>query len=72
MDNQGASVLLPACLQLLLGKAQGWRFCVAMGFLMNTRGLVQLIALNIALNLVRPTYDELVWVTARCRTHSNF
>eukprot|EP00775_Hariotina_reticulata_P006946 gene6946-7164_t len=61
METVVAAIFFMACFakltpttvltKLLLGKSRGWRFCVAMGFLMNTRGLVQLIALNIALNL---------------------
>ncbi|KAF8071287.1 CHX17 [Scenedesmus sp. PABB004] len=41
----------PAC---LVGKAvtrRPWRFCVALGLLMNTRGLVEIIALNIGLSM---------------------
>lgn len=30
-----------------------WRFCVTLGLLMNTRGLVEVIALNIGLTMVR-------------------
>jgi hypothetical protein len=29
-----------------------WRFCTALGLLMNTRGLVEVIALNIGLTMV--------------------
>jgi Kef-type K+ transport system membrane component KefB len=37
----------------LLLRDKGWRFCAAIGLLMNTRGLVELIALNIGLSMVR-------------------
>jgi hypothetical protein len=33
-----------------------WRFCTAMGLLMNTRGLVEVIALNIGLSMVSGYY----------------
>jgi Kef-type K+ transport system membrane component KefB len=44
----------PACLtSKLLLRHRSWRFCSALGLMMNTRGLVELIALNIGLTMVR-------------------
>lgn len=51
--------LTPFCCQvtpaLLVGKAvlrgRSWRFCLSLGVMMNTRGLVELIALNIGLTM---------------------
>jgi Kef-type K+ transport system membrane component KefB len=42
---------LPACFVAKLVTKRDWRFCIGLGFLMNTRGLVQLIALSIGLSL---------------------
>lgn len=42
----------PVCLMSKLVTGRDWRFCVAMGLLMNTRGLVEVIALNIGLSMV--------------------
>lgn len=44
----------PACLvsKLLLRPKRSWRFCTAIGVMMNTRGLVELIGLNIGLSMV--------------------
>lgn len=41
----------PTCLVSKLVTKRDWRFCVAMGLLMNTRGLVEVIALNIGLSM---------------------
>ena len=42
---------IPSCLLTkLLMKNYPWGYCVTIGFLMNTRGLVELIALNVGLN----------------------
>jgi Kef-type K+ transport system membrane component KefB len=49
-----AAKFTPACLvSKLLLRDKCWRFCTAVGMLMNTRGLVELIALNIGLSMVR-------------------
>jgi Kef-type K+ transport system membrane component KefB len=42
----------PTCLMSKLVTKRDWRFCTAMGLLMNTRGLVEVIALNIGLSMV--------------------
>jgi Kef-type K+ transport system membrane component KefB len=42
----------PTCLMSKAVTRRDWRFCVAMGLLMNTRGLVEVIALNIGLSMV--------------------
>ncbi|CAF1100810.1 unnamed protein product, partial [Didymodactylos carnosus] len=42
---------LPACLATKIITKRDWTFCSAVGVLMNTRGLVELIALNIGLQL---------------------
>lgn len=45
---------VPACLtSKLLLRERSWRFCSALGLMMNTRGLVEMIALNIGLDMVR-------------------
>lgn len=43
----------PTCLVGKLVTKCDWRFCVTLGLLMNTRGLVEVIALNIGLSMVR-------------------
>ena len=48
-----AGKVLPVYLMTWLFTRQSQRFCVTMGILMNTRGLVELIALNVALQSVR-------------------
>jgi len=40
----------PTCLMAKLVTKRDWKFCIAMGVLMNTRGLVVLIALNVGLD----------------------
>jgi Kef-type K+ transport system membrane component KefB len=48
-----AAKFTPACLvSKLLLRDKCRRFCTAVGMLMNTRGLVELIALNIGLTMV--------------------
>lgn len=42
----------PACFVGKLVTKRDWRFCVTLGLLMNTRGLVEVIALNIGLTMV--------------------
>jgi Kef-type K+ transport system membrane component KefB len=42
---------LPACFVTKIVTRRPWRFSVSVGILMNTRGLVELIALNIGLQL---------------------
>jgi Kef-type K+ transport system membrane component KefB len=42
---------LPGCFVTKIVTRRSWRFSVAVGILMNTRGLVELIALNIGLQL---------------------
>lgn len=42
----------PACFVGKLVTKKEWRFCVTLGLLMNTRGLVEVIALNIGLTMV--------------------
>jgi Kef-type K+ transport system membrane component KefB len=42
----------PSCLVGKLVTKREWRFCVTLGLLMNTRGLVEVIALNIGLTMV--------------------
>jgi len=42
---------LPACFVTKIVTRRPWRFSVGVGILMNTRGLVELIALNIGLQL---------------------
>ncbi|CAF1259615.1 unnamed protein product [Didymodactylos carnosus] len=42
---------VPACLATKIITKRGWKFSSAVGVLMNTRGLVELIALNIGLQL---------------------
>jgi Kef-type K+ transport system membrane component KefB len=42
---------LPGCFVTKLITRRSWRFSVSVGILMNTRGLVELIALNIGLQL---------------------
>ena len=42
---------LPGCFVTKLVTRRSWRFSVSVGILMNTRGLVELIALNIGLQL---------------------
>lgn len=68
-----ALVLLLACLGKLLGgtlslKALGesWRESLALGTLMNTRGLVELIVLNIGLDLgvISPTFFAILVIMA--------
>ena len=42
---------IPSCLLTkIMMKGYPWRYCIAIGFLMNTRGLVELIALNVGLS----------------------
>jgi hypothetical protein len=41
----------PGCLLTKVVAKRTWRFSVAMGLLMNTRGLVEIIALNVGLSL---------------------
>jgi len=42
---------VPSCLLTkLFMKNYPWRYCISVGFLMNTRGLVELIALNVGLS----------------------
>ena len=41
----------PGCLLTKVVAKRSWRFSVAMGLLMNTRGLVEVIALNVGLSL---------------------
>jgi hypothetical protein len=44
-----------------------WRFCTALGLLMNTRGLVEVIALNIGLTMVSVAMTSyFVWFVAAC------
>jgi Kef-type K+ transport system membrane component KefB len=51
----------PACLvSKLLLRDKSWRFCTAVGVLMNSRGLVELIALNIGLTMVRSQIADLI------------
>lgn len=47
----------PTCLVGKLVTKRDWRFCVALGLLMNTRGLVEVIALNIGLSMVSSEGD---------------
>ena len=42
---------LPGCLVTKIVTRRPWRFSISVGILMNTRGLVELIALNIGLQL---------------------
>lgn len=49
----------PTCLMGKLVTKRDWRFCVSLGLLMNTRGLVEIIALNIGLSMVR--YVAKLW-----------
>ncbi|CAM4823933.1 unnamed protein product [Rotaria magnacalcarata] len=42
---------LPACIVTKIVTRRPWKFAVSVGILMNTRGLVELIALNIGLEL---------------------
>ena len=44
--------IFPAYAMAKCVTAEGHRFCVTVGVLMNTRGLVELIALNVALQYV--------------------
>ena len=44
-----AAKFIPGCLVTKLVTGRDWRYCVTFGFLMNTRGLVELIALNVGL-----------------------
>jgi Kef-type K+ transport system membrane component KefB len=44
--------MVPGIFMTKLIAKESWRFCLSIGVLMNTRGLVELIALNVALNLV--------------------
>ena len=44
--------MLPALLLSKVVGKQSWRFCTSVAILMNTRGLVELIALNVALSSV--------------------
>ena len=44
--------IFPAALMARLTTKESNRFCVTVGVLMNTRGLVELIALNVALSYV--------------------
>jgi Kef-type K+ transport system membrane component KefB len=47
-----AAKFIPACLATkFMRPDKDWKFAATMGFLMNTRGLVELIALNIGLQL---------------------
>jgi Kef-type K+ transport system membrane component KefB len=48
----------PTCLMSKLVTKRDWRFCAAMGLLMNTRGLVEVIALNIGLTMVSCPHME--------------
>lgn len=48
----------PACLVGKLVTKREWRFCVTLGLLMNTRGLVEVIALNIGLTMVGAALAE--------------
>jgi Kef-type K+ transport system membrane component KefB len=47
------SKIVPGTLLTKLFLKRSWRFSASFGFLMNARGLVELIALNVALELVR-------------------
>ena len=47
-----AGKFIPVHLMTWLFTRESQRFCVTMGVLMNTRGLVELIALNVALQSV--------------------
>jgi Kef-type K+ transport system membrane component KefB len=47
----------PGCLMTKLVARQNWHFSVAMGLLMNTRGLVEIIALNVGLSMVSASRD---------------
>lgn len=42
---------IPGCLVSKLVTPHPWRFCVTLGILMNTRGLVEIIALNVGLSM---------------------
>lgn len=56
---------VPATLVSKLVTRRKWKFCVTMGILMNTRGLVEVIALNIGLNMVSGTQasdNKLCWI----------
>ena len=57
---------------LLAGRLAGlnWRFAVALGALMNTRGLMELIVLNIGLDLgiISPTLFSMLVFMARLVT----
>ncbi len=53
--------ILPGTVLSKLILKKDWRFCSSMGILMNTRGLVELIALNTALDLVR-----VLWLVVWC------
>jgi len=41
---------IPGCLVTKAITGRDWRYCITFGFLMNTRGLVELIALNVGLS----------------------
>jgi Kef-type K+ transport system membrane component KefB len=61
-----AAKFVPACLtSKVLLRHRSWRFCSALGLMMNTRGLVELIALNIGLSMVRGgvvvVWQALIW-----------
>ena len=43
--------IFPTLITTKLTTKESWRFCSTMGVLMNTRGLVELIVLNVGLNL---------------------
>lgn len=60
---------VPTCLMSKVVTKRDWRFCTAMGLLMNTRGLVEVIALNIGLTMVSsslptPVNNRVVQVSA--------
>ena len=46
-----AGKFLPACLVTKLATGRSWRYATTVGILMNTRGLVELIALNVGYSL---------------------
>jgi Kef-type K+ transport system membrane component KefB len=55
---------VPACLVTKWISGRSWRFSATIGVLMNTRGLVELIALNIGLSLVSEWQGTVWWVKA--------
>lgn len=60
---------LPACLCSKLVTGRGWRFCVSMGVLMNTRGLVEVIALNVGLSMVSEANAACHFVQQKQKRH---